>query len=83
MPGQLELFYFPGVAGTEELREIAWSTLGNNVLNLLVHDVFIARKVVPCAKHANRRWEAGTMLHMRKQESIGRARMMRIMNNQI
>ena len=79
----LELFHFPCVARPEKLREIARPTLRDNVLDLLIHDVFVARKIVPRAKHADGRGETWAMLHVRKQEGVGRARVMSVMHNQV
>src|SRR5260221_1500182 len=76
-----ELAHFPGVARVQEFVQVAWTTLGDDVLYLLVHDVFVARQIVPRAKHADWRGEAGAMLHVREQKGIRRTRMMRVMNN--
>jgi hypothetical protein len=38
----VRLLHFPGVAGAEELREVAWAALGDDVLNLLGHHVLVA-----------------------------------------
>jgi len=45
-----KLTNLPGVAGAKEFGEIAGAALGNDVLDLLVHGVFIAREVVPRAR---------------------------------
>src|SRR6202022_531146 len=80
---QEELAHFPGVAGVQDFVQIAWAALSNDILYLLVHDVFVARQVVPCAKYTNGGREAGAMLHVREQEGVGRTRMMRVVNDEI
>ena len=45
--------------------------------------VFVARQVIPGAQHADGSGEAWAMLHVREQESVSGARMMRVMDQQI
>jgi hypothetical protein len=80
-PGRL--LYFPGVARAKKLGEVATAALGEDVFDLLVHHVFVARKIVPGAKNADWRWEARPVLHVREQECVGRARVMRVMHYEI
>ena len=55
----------------------------NHFLHLLADHIFITRQVVPGAEHADGSGEAGAMFHMRKQERIGRTRMVSVMNHKI
>lgn len=66
----LARLYPPGIAATQEFGEVAGTASGFDVGDLLGHDIFIARQVVPCAQDADRSRKAFTMLHVRKQESI-------------
>src|SRR5207248_10132547 len=70
-------------AGAQKLVQIAWAAFGDDFLNLVLHDVFVTRKIVPRAEDAKGGRETLAMLHMRKQESIRGARMMSIVNNEI
>src|ERR1700722_16153237 len=79
----LKLFHFPGVACAKKFREIAGASLCNNVLDLLVHDVFIAGKIIPRTKHADRRWETRPMLHVRKEERVRSAWMMCVVDDEV
>src|SRR5271163_1121157 len=62
------LFHFPGVSRTQQFSQVARTTFGNDGGNLFVYDVFITREVIPGAQHADRRWEPGAVLHVRKQK---------------
>src|SRR5437879_13764827 len=57
------LLYFPGVAGAQEFAEVAGAALGNNVSDLLIHQVFIARHVAPRTKNTDGRWEIRALRH--------------------
>ena len=61
---------FPSIAGAQNLVQVAGATLGNYVFDLLDHDVFIARQIIPGAKHPYRRGEAGTTLHVGEQKGV-------------
>src|SRR5215813_6270338 len=74
------LLNLPGVAGSEKLGEIAGAAFGDDVFDLLIHDCLVGRKIVPCAKNSDRSGKPGTMLHVREQEGVGGARVMRVMN---
>ena len=50
---------FPGVAGAEELGQIAFAFFGLNVADLLRDYVLVARDVVPGAQDADGSGEAG------------------------
>jgi hypothetical protein len=41
------LLYFPGVSSAKELRQIPGAALGDNIVYLLIHYIFIARNVFP------------------------------------
>src|SRR5712692_11663585 len=77
------LLYFPGVARAKKLGEVAATALGDDVFDLLVHHVFVARHIAPRAENSDGRWEIRAVLHVRKLESVGGARMMGIVNDQI
>ena len=77
------LLHFPGVAGAEQFREIAGAALGDDVLDLLVHHVFVAREIVPIAENADRGREARPRLHVREEERVERTRMMRIVDDEV
>src|SRR5260370_32541942 len=77
------LLYFPGVARPKKLTEVAGTALGEDVLDLLVHHVFVAGKIVPSAKNADRRGEARPVLHVRKQEGVGSPRVVRVVHHEI
>ncbi len=51
--------------------------------NLVVDQVFVARDVVPGAEDADGSGEAGQLLHLRQQESVGRVRMLFVVDEQI
>jgi hypothetical protein len=57
---------FPGIAGVEEFVQITGATLGDHVLNLLVHHVFVAGQVVPRPEDADGSGESRPMLHVRE-----------------
>ena len=73
----------PSVASAKKLGKVAGAALGDDVFNLLIHDVFIAREIVPGAQDADWGREAGTMLHVRVQESLGRARVVRVVHDEV
>jgi hypothetical protein len=78
-----ELFHFPGIAGAQELAQVAGTSLRDDSLNLLIHHVFVARHVIPRAEDSDGRGEIRAMLHVRELEGIGRPGMVNIMNDQI
>ncbi len=82
-PGGGGLANLPGVAGAEKFGEIAGAALGDDVFDLVVHDVFVAREVVPGAQNADGGGEAGAMLHVREQESVRGARVVRVMDDEV
>src|SRR5690242_18771052 len=47
------LLHFPDVAGAEELVQVAGTFLGDDFLNLILHDVFVARQIIPSAEDAD------------------------------
>ena len=77
------LLYFPGVTRAEEFGKIAWAALGDDVLDLLVHHIFVAREIIPRAKNADRSGEARAVLHVREQEGVGGPRVMRVVDHEI
>src|SRR5258708_37977381 len=81
--GSGKLFHFPGVARAKELSEIAAAALGDDVFDLLVHHVFVARHVAPRAENHDGRWEVRALLHVRELKGVCRARMVRIVNDHI
>src|SRR5204863_10155788 len=62
---------------------IAGATLGEDVVKLLVHDVFVTRDLVPGTEHADGSGEAFAMFHVREEKSVGRARMMRVVDEKV
>src|SRR6266852_6240001 len=77
------LFYFPDVAGAEELFQVAWAFFGGDFVKLVVDDVLEAGQIIPGAQYAYRCRKSGTIFHMRKQERVGGPRVMRVMDHQI
>src|SRR5437773_6710 len=77
------LLYFPGVAGAQQLPKVAGAALGDDVLDLLVHDVFVARKIIPGPENADRGGEAWPVLHVREQEGVRRTRVVRVVHREI
>src|ERR1700732_1766741 len=77
------LTHVPGIACVKNFVEIAGAALGDYVLYLLVHDVFVPRQIVPGAKHADGCGEAGAMFHVRKQKCVRGTGMMRVVNDEI
>src|SRR5712691_9984537 len=67
--------HYPGVAGAKKFRDIARAALGDDVANLMIHQILVARDIVPRAKHADGRRESRPLLHVRQHEGITRARM--------
>src|SRR5262249_15706553 len=77
------LLHFPDVAAAQQLVQVSGPFLLDDVVHLLVHDVLITRQVVPSAEQSDGRRETGPPLHVRKQERVGRPRMVRVVHNQI
>src|SRR6266581_179818 len=77
------LAHFPSVAGTEQLVDIARAALGHHILDLIGHDVFVARDVVPGTKHANGSGETGHLFHLGEQKRVRRIAVLFVMNEQI
>src|SRR5207245_7614791 len=77
------LLNFPGVAGAKEFREIALTALGDDLGNLRVHDVLVAREIVPGAQDAERSRESRPVFHVREQEGIGGPGVMRVVDHEI
>src|ERR1700730_1595672 len=77
------LLHFPGVAGVKQLVEITGAALGDYVFNLLVHDVLIARQIIPRAENAQGRGESWAVLHVGEQKSVGRPGMVRVMHDEV
>src|SRR6266851_2917736 len=53
-----KLLHFPSVARAKKFGQVAGTALGDDVLDLLVHHIFVAREIIPRAKNADRRGEA-------------------------
>src|SRR5258708_10379715 len=77
------LLYFPGVARAKKLGEVAATALGDDVFDLLVHHVFVARHIAPRAENSDGRGEIRAVLHVRELEGVCRTRMVRVVNDQI
>src|SRR5260221_5725583 len=77
------LLYFPDVAAAEQLVEVSGAFLLDDAGDLFVDHVFVAREVVPGAQNADGGREAGAVLHMGEQEGVGRARVVRIVDDQV
>src|SRR5437016_8389926 len=77
------LAHFPSVAGTEQLVDIARAALGHHILDLIGHDVFVARDAVPGTKHANGSGETGHLFHLGEQKRVRRIAVLFVMNEQI
>ena len=77
------LLHFPGVAGAQKLAEVAGATLGDDVFDLLIHQVFIARHVAPRTKNTDGRWEIRAVLHMGELKSVRWPRMVFVVNDQV
>src|SRR5207244_12542556 len=52
--GSSVLFYFPDVPGTHMLVQVAGAALGDDFLNLVLHDIFVARQIIPSPQNADR-----------------------------
>ena len=78
-----DLFHFPGIAGAKKFRQIASAPLGDNIVYLLIHYVFIARHVTPGAEDADGRRKVRAVLHVRELESVRGTGMVGIVNDQI
>src|SRR6202050_399780 len=74
---------FPGVAGVQELTEVARTAFGDHVFDLLIHYVFVAREVVPGAEDSDGRRETRAKLHVREQEGVRGPRVVRVVDNQV
>src|SRR5579872_6515627 len=74
---------FPGVAGVEEFFEIAGTALGDDGLNLLVHDIFIARDIGPRTENADRSRESRSQFPVGEGEGVIRTWVMHIVDQQI
>ena len=74
---------FPDVAATEEFVEVPGAFLLDDAGDLVVDHVFVARQIVPGAQNADGSWETGTAFHVREQESVGRARVMRVVDDEV
>ena len=84
VPGKrLAGFDPPGIAAAQELGEVADATFGLDVADLLVDDVFVARKIVPGAEDADGSWEAFAMLHVGEKECVGGARVMGVVDDEV
>src|SRR5437773_689474 len=77
------LLHFPDVPCTQEFVQVSGTALGDDFLDLVLHDVFVTRQIVPCAENADGGWEAGAMLHVGEQKRIRGTRMMRVVNHEI
>src|ERR1700732_495717 len=76
------LSHFPGIAGVKQLREIARTSLGDDVLNLPGHYVLIAVAVLG-AEDADGSGESGHILHLREEERVGGIRIGFVVHEQI
>src|SRR6516225_451086 len=77
------LLDFPGVAGPQQLGQVARPLFLDHLSYLLVDHVFIARQVVPGPENTDGRRESRSSLHMRKKERIGRTRVVRVVNHKV
>src|SRR5260370_6568192 len=75
--------HYPGVTGAKKFRDIARAALGDDVANLMIHQILIARNIIPRAKHANRCRESRALLHVREHEGIARAGMFLVVDQEI
>jgi len=80
---EAEAISLPRCRRAKELAEIAAAALGDDVFDLLVHHVFVARYVAPRAENPDGRWEVRAVLHVRELEGVCRTRMVRVVNDQI
>ena len=58
------LLYFPRVAGSKKFAQVATPALGDDVLDLLVHHVFVTRHITPRAEDADGCWEIRAVFHV-------------------
>ena len=77
------LFYFPGVAGVQEVFEAANTLFGDHVGELLVDDVLEARGIGPSAENSDGSGESGAVGHGGKKEGVMGARVMDVVNEEI
>src|SRR5437879_8732937 len=77
------LLHFPGVARSKKFAKVAGTALGDDVLDLLAHHVFVARKIVPSAENADGRGETWPVLHMREQEGVGWPRVVGVVHHEL
>src|SRR2546426_10133040 len=75
--------HYPGVAGAKKFRDIARAAFGDDVANLMIHQILVARNIVLGAQHANGRREARPLLHVGEHEGIGGAGMLFVVHQQI
>src|SRR5260370_12347703 len=75
--------HYPGVAGAKKFRDITRAALGDHVANLMIHQILIARNIVPRAKHTNRCRESRALLHVREHERIRGTRMLLVVDQEI
>ncbi len=78
-----ELLHFPGVAGAKEFGEVTGTTLGDDGLDLLVHDIFVAWDVAPGTEDADGSGKIGAAFHVGELEGVGGERMMRVVDDEI
>src|SRR5579862_9324350 len=74
---------FPGIAGAEELFQIAFAAAFLHVANLLGDDVLVARDVIPGAEDSDGSGEAGTLLHVAEEKGVSGTRMMLVVDEKI
>src|SRR5262249_4114621 len=77
------LVNFPGIAGWQQPGEVARAALRLHIANLHGNRVFVARRIRPGSKHANRSRKPRHLFHMREQEGIRRLRIMLVVDEQI
>src|SRR5580700_2079128 len=74
---------FPGISGAEKFCKIALAALGLHLVNLICDDVLVAWQILPGAQDPDRCRETRALLHVREEESVRRARVMLVVNEQI
>src|SRR2546422_4222160 len=75
--------HYPSVAGAKKFRDIARAAFGDDVANLMIHQILIARNIVLGAQHADGRRKSRPLLHVREHEGIGGAGMLFVVHQQI
>src|SRR6266436_8633822 len=78
-----KLLHFPGVTSAKKFAEVAPPALGDDVLDLLVHHIFIARQIIPGAKNSDGCGETGPMFHVGEQEGVGRPWMVGVVHYEV